>query len=73
MLDAGKALTAVRTEDLVAVLRAVHRDELPCPITALGLAQAGMLRLQDDLGFLSGLERGAVQDVLIAVIAERRR
>ena len=72
MLDAGKALTEVATEDLVALLRHVHRGELGCPITPAGLGEHRLLRLQDALGFLTGLDEAATRAVLVAVIAERR-
>jgi hypothetical protein len=63
----------VKTDDLVTLLRAVVRDELTCPITSLGMAKAGLLRLGDDIGHLHGLDRAGVRAVLVAVIAERRR
>lgn len=66
-----RGLVAVATTDLVAVLRAVHRGDLPCPITPIGLAQAGLLRLGDELGLLHGLDERAVRAVLVAVLAER--
>lgn len=72
MLDAGKALTAVRTEDLVALLRGVHRGELACPITPKGLATVGELHLLDAVSFLQGLDKEATRAVLVAVIAERK-
>lgn len=64
-------LTALSADDLRAVLRAVHRDELGCPITQQGLGMVGLLRLGDDLGHLHGLDRAGVVAVLVAVIAER--
>ena len=73
VLDAGTALSAVRTEDLVSLLRAVHRREVVCPVTPKTLAEGGLLRLQDAVGFLGGLDRRGVTAVLVAVIAERRR
>jgi hypothetical protein len=72
VLDAGKALTAIATEDLIALLRLVHRGELACPIRPAGLGEHRLLRLQDDLGFLTGLDLAATRAVLVAVIAERR-
>jgi hypothetical protein len=72
VLDAGKALTAVATDDLVALLRGVHRGEVICPITPRSLAEGGLLHLQDAVGFLGGLDRRGAVAVLVAVIAERR-
>lgn len=71
MLEAGRALTGVATDDLKALLRVVHRGELACPVTAKSLAEVGLLRLGDELDFLKGLDRAAVQAVLVAVLAER--
>ena len=72
MLGSG-GLKNVRTEDLKAILRAVHRGELPCPITQTGLAITGLLRLGDDLDVLRELDERAVRAVLVAVLSERRR
>ena len=66
-----RGLTAVSTGDLKAMLRALHREELTCPITQLSLASAGFLRLGDDLELLQGLDRPAVRAVLVAVLYER--
>lgn len=69
----GRGLVAVAESDLVALLRAVHRGELPCPITRTGLAIVGLLRLGDELDVLQGLDERAVKAVLVSVIAERRQ
>ncbi len=71
MLGKDRGLSAVRTVDLELLLRKVHREELSCPITQIGLAKAGLLRLGDDLGHLRGLEVAAIRAVLVAVLAER--
>jgi hypothetical protein len=73
VLDAGRGLTQVSTSDLTSVLRALVRDEIRAPVTPLELAKVGLLRLQDELGYLRGLSSEATRAVLIAVIAERRR
>lgn len=73
MLTAGRGLTAVTDQDLKALLRAVHRGELPCPLTAQGLAMTGLLRLLDDLEPLRGLDAPGVRAVLTCVLAERSR
>ncbi|MFK7931008.1 MAG: hypothetical protein AB8H79_22675 [Myxococcota bacterium] len=73
MLDAGKALTAVPTADLVALLRALHRIGLTKPFDTRFLAEAGLLSRQDSFGFLTHLDEGAAKAVLVAVIAERRQ
>ena len=66
-------LSKVSTKDLKALLRSVYRQELSCPITQIGLATTGLLRLGDDLQILRGLNERAVQAILVAVLAERRR
>ena len=64
-------LKGITTKDLKLLLGMVHRRELLCPITSIGLATTGLLRLGDDLGHLRGLDSTAVCAVLVAVIAER--
>lgn len=60
------------TESLKKMLRALHRDELPCPLTPTGLACIG---LQDQAGnllsHLRGLDHAGVRAVVVAVLAER--
>lgn len=68
----SKGLVSVSERDLIALLRAIHRGTLPCPITPRALAEVGLLRLGDDLGHLGGLDRSATIATLVAVIAERR-
>ena len=71
MLFSGQGLKGVATNDLKLLLRAVHRDQLTCPITRQGLATVGALHLGDELAHLRGLDRKGVTAVLVAVIAER--
>jgi hypothetical protein len=71
MLGSG-GLTRVSTADLKRLLSEVHRETLPCPITQIGLATVGLLRLGDDLAILHDLEAPAVRAVLVAVLLERR-
>ncbi|MCB9676046.1 MAG: hypothetical protein H6737_13065 [Alphaproteobacteria bacterium] len=68
-----QGLRAVRTDDLKTLLALVHRGELECPITEIGLATTGTLRLLDDLAVLKGLDKRGVHAVLVSVLAERRR
>lgn len=67
-------LTEVSTDDLRKLLRALHRGEVTCPLTPVGLTCIG---LQDAVGDLlahvRGLERAAVHAIVVAVIAERER
>ncbi len=67
----ANGLKQVKTPDLKDLLRAVHRGDLPCPITQDGLAATGLLRMGDQIGHLRGLDEAGVKAVLIAVIAER--
>ncbi len=71
MLGSG-GLTALPTPQLELLLKAVHKDELGCPIDRIGLATVGLLHLGDDLEVLRGLDKSGVRAVLISVIAERR-
>ena len=43
------------------------------PLSGASLMTAGMSDIADDVDLLKGLERSAIQAVLVAVIAERRR
>lgn len=65
-------LVSVSTERLEILLKGVHRETMPCPLTPAGLAAHG---LQDDtsalLGHLRGLDRAGVHAVVVAVLAER--
>ncbi len=72
MIGSG-GLKALTLSQLHRLLRAVHRDELPCPIDRIGLATVGMLHLGDDLGALRGLDSKGVRAVLVCVLAERER
>ena len=69
----ARSLKAIQTSDLQQILRLVHRGDLKCPIDRVGLAINGLLRLGDDLELLSGLDAKAVQAVIVAVLAERKR
>jgi hypothetical protein len=66
-----RGLTAVKSSDLKLILKAVHRKELACPISQVGLATVGLLRLGDDLDTLRGLDEAGVRAVIVAVLAER--
>lgn len=71
MPDLG--LRGTDTSSLETLLRALHRNQLSCPLTPVGLACVG---LQDDatdlLAHLRGLDRAGVHAVVVAVLAERR-
>jgi hypothetical protein len=66
-----RGLTAIKSADLKLILKAIYREELSCPISQVGLATVGLLRLGDDIDTLRGLEESAVRAVIVAVLAER--
>jgi len=67
------ALTTISTDQLRALLRAVFKEQVACPLTPAGLAGMG---LQDASGpllsHLRGLDARAVHAVLVATLAERQ-
>lgn len=65
-------LSRIPTGELVRLLRAVHRELLPSPLSRSGLIACGFGNIEEHLGLLQGLELSAVQRVLVAVLAERR-
>ncbi len=72
MIGAAAGLTEVPTEDLKRTLLAVHRNDLPCPVTPDTLACVGLQdRSAHLMDTLRGLDAAAVRAVLVAVIAER--
>jgi hypothetical protein len=69
----GRALVDVTTPDLERALRGVHRGDLPCPVDVVGLTRNGLQHCaQHFTHHLRGLDKRAVQAVLVAVIAERK-
>ncbi len=69
----AEGLSKVSTEDLKKALRAVHREDLPCPMDVQGLALCGLQHVaQVFTGHLRGLDTRAVRAVLTAVLAERQ-
>ncbi|HJK90991.1 MAG TPA: hypothetical protein RMH85_00110 [Polyangiaceae bacterium LLY-WYZ-15_(1-7)] len=69
----GAGLRPVPTEDLVALLRALHRGRLAYPLRREALLLMGMNRLAEHADLLVGLDERGLRSVLTAVIAERRR
>jgi hypothetical protein len=69
----ASALTHLADRDLENLLRALHREQLRCPIGPVELHVAGLSYLVDKVDFLSGMEASTVRAVLVAVLAERRR
>ena len=66
------ALTSLTLQDLERLLKAVYREQLPCPIDTKALHVAGLSYLMDKVDFLQGMPVESVRAVLVAVIAERR-
>ena len=60
-------------EDLVKLLRLVHRGPVAFPLTSVELLVRGMNRLAEHGDVLVGLDEAGVRAVLVAVLAERRR
>jgi hypothetical protein len=65
-------LSRVSTGELERLLRAVHRELLPSPLSRASLIGGGFGHIEEHLGLLLGLERIAVARVIVAVLAERR-
>lgn len=68
-----KGLTRVPTSKLERMLKLLHQEQLGLPVSGASLMTAGLSDIADDVDILKGLGRQAVQVVLVAVIAERRR
>ena len=69
----GKGLTGLTTQELVGLVRLIHRKTLPCPIQASELIAMGLNKVVHEGALLVGLDQSAAMAVLTAVIAERRR
>ena len=65
-------LRELTTPQLKKLLLHLHRDELPCPFTMVGLTCLGFqLQAESLFHHLRGLEKPAVLAVVVAVLAER--
>ena len=71
MQDAGAGLTAIPTEDLKTLYRALHRGDLPYPLTKSTLMSMGLNRIAENATHLRGLDERALRSVLVCVLAER--
>jgi len=66
-------LVNVPDEALEHLLRVIHRGQLETPITAPGLALAGLQGHSDSLlASLRGLDARAIQRLVAVLVAERR-
>lgn len=68
----SRGLVGVRDEHLVALIRAIHRGDIRCPIDHAQLATAGFLGIAEGLEHLRGLDKAGAMAVITAVLAERR-
>lgn len=68
----GTALTRVPTSTLESLLRSIHRERLPMPLSRAALIAGGFGNVEGELGALQGLDARAAKAVIVAAIAERR-
>lgn len=68
----SEGLRRIPTEQLQRLLRMVHKEQLTFPITRSGLIAAAMGDFEQHLDLLVGLDKRGAQNVLVAVLAERR-
>ncbi|HCH65023.1 MAG: hypothetical protein CL927_16360 [Deltaproteobacteria bacterium] len=72
-LAPGRALVPVDDKALKTLLRALYRGDLTLPLDLPGLTRVGLQYCSSELlHHLRGLDKGAVQAVVVAVLAERR-
>ncbi|MEE2645128.1 MAG: hypothetical protein VYD19_09365 [Myxococcota bacterium] len=67
-----RGLALLPTDELIKLLKLSHRGELPAPLSRSDLLLRGMNRAAEEGALLFGLDRRALNAILIAVIAERR-
>ncbi|MFN3198965.1 MAG: hypothetical protein ACE366_11260 [Bradymonadia bacterium] len=68
----NQGLTEVSTEALKTVLKALHHDQLPCPVGPAGIAALGLQYTDGPLlNALRGLDTRGVRAVIVSVLAER--
>jgi len=68
----ARGLSAVPTEQLLRLLRLVHRGHLPFPISRASLIASAFGDLESELDLLVGRDQAGARALLVAVIAERR-
>lgn len=68
----SEGLRRVSTEQLQRLLRMIHREQISFPVTRSGLIAAAMGDIEEHLNLLVGLDKRGAQNVLVAVLAERR-
>jgi hypothetical protein len=68
----SEGLRRVPTERLQRLLRMIHKEQLVFPLTRSGLIAGAMGDFEQHLDLLIGLDKRAAQNVVVAVLAERR-
>ncbi len=68
----SEGLRKVPTERLQRLLRIVHKEQIAFPIMRSGLIAAAMGDFEQHLDLLVGLDKRGAQNVIVAVLAERR-
>ena len=68
----GTALSGAPTEEIRALLAAVHRGRVAFPLERTTVMLMGLNGLADHADLLVGLGERGVRAVLVAVLAERR-
>jgi hypothetical protein len=72
MIDAGKGLTVLRTDELKKLLLLLHQGHLEGPVSPEGLTIVGFqYRTGLLMGALRGLSTAGIRAVLVCVLAER--
>jgi hypothetical protein len=73
MAKAQLALTGIETTRLEGLLRHLHRGELECPMSPVGLTCVGFQDVSEIvMGVMRGLDERGARAVLVAVLAERQ-
>lgn len=67
----GRGLSRIPSEELRRLLRLSYQGALPSPLRRSDLLVRGLNLLAEEGELLIGLEQGALNAVLIAVLAER--
>ena len=72
MIDAGKGLTAIRTDELKKLLLLLHQGHLEGPVSPEGLTVVGFqYRTAILMSALRGLSTNGIRAVLVCTLAER--
>ena len=72
-MSLASGLTAVPTDELEALLRALHRGHLTFPLKCSEVMTLGLNGVGGSFDALRGLDERGASAVVVAVLAERRR